>query len=204
MRTALIFCLSFATVCFGQLSPLSPQYQAAFLKPVAGGGGCTGAAGTDFRDSGYLDDEIFLQGSGDSYLGTWMSSTATETVCEIELYLMRTGVASYNIRVEIWSYGGGIPTAMLTSSDNILTTSIDTSYSWVRFTGLTWNKVNGTQYVIVARRVDGSPTGSSYLQWRTANIGDQGHNTLWESTDGSSWTAMDIGDLEQGYFKSYK
>jgi hypothetical protein len=38
MKFAITLLLATATLCLGQLSPLSPQYQAAFLKPAAGGG----------------------------------------------------------------------------------------------------------------------------------------------------------------------
>lgn len=164
-----------------------------------GGGGCS-TSGTDNQTGAVLDDKRIST----DYTATWMTSTASETICKVELFLKNAGGGDpgWDGVIEIRAYTAGAPGAVVATSSETDLSGLTSSYAWIAFTGLSWSKSASTDYTITLKRSSGMLGGS--VDWQTANIGDAGHDTLWTSTDGSSWTPIDIANLEQATFKTYK
>jgi hypothetical protein len=190
MRWLTILLLTTLALCGADRRRLMMQ-----APPAAAGGGCSTDSSETVPNNALQDFSIHSQ----VYSATVLVSTSTETICAAELFLkdLTGGGFTMSGKVEIWSLSGGEPDTLIDESDelDLATLGITGSYSWVTFPGLNWSKSSGTTYVILFHRTAYVGGG---VHWRTENVGDPGHDTLWTSADGSSWTAVDIANLDRG------
>lgn len=144
---------------------------------------------------------------GTKYLAGFVASAAnSNTICRIDLNLSTSAPSvSGNITLEIWSWdaGTGFPGAKITASNPVDNTDLPLvgSEAWIRFNGLSWNKSSGTSYVFV---LNTTGLSSGDVKFTTGNIGDDGHHTVWSSSDGTTWTPHDIVNLDRVWFREYK
>ena len=179
------------------------------VKAAGGGGGCTTA--TDKVDGGTLNDP-----TADVYEAGFVDASAnTETICQIGLLIYGDNALNFTVNLEIWSYGSGVPGSLITSFGSVPAASlpdIPTGSGWTsgvsgiftNFTG-TWSKSSGTPYVFVTHLTGpDAASNTTNRKWWSSNIGDPGHHTFWKSSDGSSWTAIDIVNLDRVEYRSFK
>lgn len=171
-----------------------------------GVGGACDTLSTDTNTLTGLTDINVALSAGTDYAATYVDSTSAETICAVSLYLKKVGTPTFDLTAEIWSYNGGAntPGTFISASSAIASSTFTTSYVYYKFTGLSWSKSASTRYAIVIRRTSGATDGSNYVQWDSGNVGDQGHDTVWNSSDGSTWNAVDIANLNQGTFILWK
>jgi hypothetical protein len=201
MRSTILLFLALAVSAFGQAFPGTSAYQAAFLKPAAGGGGCTTLAG-DFSGS-YIADNPLGNAAQSKYFAVWFNASATETWCRVDVNLKTTGSPTFTITASIYTYSGGTPGALVGSASTpVNASSIGSSYGYITFSGLSASLTSGNDYCLVL--TSSATDGSNYVQWRAGQISDPGHDTEWRSSNGSAWTAIDIANISRGEFKAYK
>ena len=152
----------------------------------------TSVACTEFQS------ETSTTGAGNSSFGdvsatkwraTRFVATSTTTVCEVEIEFRKTGSATFNVVVSIYSdtdAGGGNfePDALIgTASDSVNGTAI-VHLAYHKFENLSASITNTTAYWIVLT-ADGN-NASNYLNWRFNSASTT--ERLERSSDGITWT----------------
>lgn len=177
---------------FGYLSSVTTT-----SNPVTITAGCVTLS--DSQESSYLQDA-----GTQIYVAGWIpSSGVSETICRIDAYLSGNNSLDGQWTLEVWSYGSGVPGTLITSSSSVNQSDVPplASPDWLRFNNLNWSKSSGVEYVFVIHATGANPTAP---KWRTAFPGDAGHDTVWNSPDGTTWTSIDIANLDRVWFREYK
>lgn len=126
------------------------------------------------------------------YRASKFTASATEIVCSVDLYMLKVGTPTFNIKVAVYSHDAvnDKPNALVGSwSANKAGADIPAG-TWGKFTGMSASITNETTYwkVLYTDGNDGSNYGRVYRS------DDCGTGRTMYSADGSSWTQIQTGD----------
>lgn len=150
----------------------------------------------------------FMQATTASNVATFFIASQSGTCNYCDVSIKKTGTPTSVLSCQVFTYdsinkrpnvGVGTPSATVSAA------SVSTSFSLIRFTGMSGSLTAGTAYCLVILGTTTQDSSNDY-QWQEGAFSDPGHDTEWvyEKSSPDFWSGYGTSPLGQFLFTLYK